>query len=445
MDTASKPEDGTTLAERTRRHITRRLAPFLFVLYVLNYIDRVNISFAALQMTGDLGFSNAVFGFGAGIFFIGYFLLQIPSTLLIEVWSARNFIGSSLIVWGALATCTGLIHNATQFYWVRFFLGIAEAGFFPGVIVYLTHWYRYQDRGKAVAIFMTAIPVSNMVGAAVSASLMRINWLGFRGWRWLLILEGFPAVIAGIFTFFYLTDWPKDAFWLRQDERTWITTELERERDNKKNQGKLSAWKALLDPQVVILASVYFCYITNSVGLGAWLPKIVQRISGLSTTQVILISGIPWLAAIPAMIFSASHSDETGERRWHAAIPLFVVGIALALSIAAGNHLVLAIAAFSISTMALYSFPSPFWTLPTILLSGSAAAASIALINSTGNLGGFVGPYLIGYLADRTGGYTAGILYLIACGLLGSALVLSLRTTRLEPTMPSEVPRRRIA
>jgi ACS family tartrate transporter-like MFS transporter len=445
MDIPPEPEDAKTLAERTRRHITRRLAPFLFVLYVLNYIDRVNISFAALQMTGDLGFSNAVFGFGAGIFFIGYFLLQIPSTLLIEVWSARNFIGSSLIVWGALATCTGLIHNATQFYWVRFFLGIAEAGFFPGVIVYLTHWYRYQDRGKAVAIFMTAIPVSNMVGAAISASLMRISWLGFRGWRWLLILEGFPAVIAGIFTFFYLTDWPEDAFWLRQDERTWITTELERERDNKKNQGKLSAWKALLDPQVVILASVYFCYITNSVGLGAWLPKIVQRISGLSTTQVILISGIPWLAAIPAMIFSASHSDETGERRWHAAIPLFVVGIALALSIAAGNHLVLAIAAFSISTMALYSFPSPFWTLPTILLSGSAAAASIALINSTGNLGGFVGPYLIGYLADRTGGYTAGILYLIACGLLGSALVLSLRTTRLEPTMPSEVPRRRIA
>ena len=445
MDTAPEPEDAKALAERTRRHITRRLAPFLFVLYVLNYIDRVNISFAALQMTGDLGFSNAVFGFGAGIFFIGYFLLQIPSTLLIEVWSARNFIGSSLIVWGALATCTGLIHNATQFYWVRFFLGIAEAGFFPGVIVYLTHWYRYQDRGKAVAIFMTAIPVSNMVGAAVSASLMRISWLGFRGWRWLLILEGFPAVIAGIFTFFYLTDWPKDAFWLRQDERTWITTELERERDNKKNQGKLSAWKALLDPQVVILASVYFCYITNSVGLGAWLPKIVQRISGLSTTQVILISGIPWLAAIPAMIFSASHSDETGERRWHAAIPLFVVGIALALSIAAGNHLVFAIAAFSISTMALYSFPSPFWTLPTILLSGPAAAASIALINSTGNLGGFVGPYLIGYLADKTGGYTAGILYLIACGLLGSVLVLSLRTTRLEPTMPSEVPRRRIA
>ena len=445
MTTATQPEEVKSLEVRTRRHITRRLVPFLFVLYVLSYVDRVNVSFAALQMTSDLGFSNAVFGFGAGIFFIGYFLLQIPSTLLTEVWSARNFIGLSLIVWGVLATTTGFVHTATQFYWIRFFLGIAEAGFFPGVIVYLTHWYRYQDRGKAVAMFMTAIPASNMLSAGIAASLMRIHWFGYPGWRWLLVLEGLPAVIAGMVTFFYLTDWPKDATWLPQDEREWITAELERERDNKKNKGRLSPWKALRDPQVVILATVYFCYITNSVGLGAWLPKIVQRISGLSQTQVILISGIPWLAAIPVMLVAAAHSDKTGERRWHSAIPLFIVGLALGMSIAAGNHLVMAIAAFSIATMALYSFPSPFWTLPTILLSGPAAAASIALINATGNLGGFVGPFLIGYLADKTGGYTAGILYLVASGLVGSALVLSLRTTRLEPTMPSEVQQRRIA
>ena len=205
------------VATRTRRRITRRLIPFLFVLYVFNYVDRVNISFAALQMTGDLGFSNAVFGLGAGIFFIGYFLFQIPLTLLTEVWSARNFIGLSLILWGAIAVLGGLVHNATEFYWVRFFLGIAEAGFFPGVIVYLTHWYRQQDRGKAVAMFMTAIPASNMLGAAVAAALMRLTWLGMPGWRWLLILEGFPAVLAGIFTFFYLTDRPRDAGVLNLD------------------------------------------------------------------------------------------------------------------------------------------------------------------------------------------------------------------------------------
>jgi ACS family tartrate transporter-like MFS transporter len=418
------------VADRTRRRITRRLIPFLFVLYVFNYVDRVNISFAALQMTGDLGFSNAVFGLGAGIFFIGYFLFQIPMTLLTEVWSARNFIGLSLILWGAIAMFGGLVHTAGEFYWVRFLLGIAEAGFFPGVIVYLTHWYRQQDRGKAVAMFMTAIPASNMLGAAVSAALMRIDWFGLAGWRWLLMLEALPAVLAGIFTFFYLTDRPRDARWLREDEREWITRELELDQERKKGQRKLSPWQAMGNPYVIVLALIYFCYITNSVGLGSWLPKIVQRISGLSQTQVILISGIPWLCAIPAMLLAASHSDRTGERRWHAAIPLFIVGIALLASIAAGNHLVLAIAAFSVATMALYSFPSPFWVLPTIFLSGPSAAASIALINSAGNLGGFAGPYVIGYLSTKTGSYTGGLLYLVASGLVGSALVLSLRPHR---------------
>lgn len=415
------------IAERTRRRITRRLMPFLFVLYVFNYMNRVNVGYAALQMRADLGFSNTVFGFGAGIFFIGYFLLQIPSTLLTELWSARNFITLSLILWGALAALTGLIDTAEQFYWVRFLLGIAQAGFFPGIIVYLTHWFRYQDRAKAVAMFMMAIPTSNMVGAAVAAALMQIDWLGWNGWRWLLILEGVPTLALGVVAFFYLTDRPEDARWLADDERRWIADELERERENKKHVKKLSTLEALRNPQVIILALACFCYITNSVGLSSWLPTIVRRISGLSTTQVILISGIPWLAAIPMMFITAWHSDKTRERRWHAAIPLFVVGLALSLSIAAGNHLVLAIVAFSAATMALYSFPSPFWALPTIFLSGPAAAASIALINATGNLGGFAGPYLIGYLADRTGGYTAGILYLVACGLIGSILVLSLR------------------
>ena len=432
----------TDVADRTRRHITRRLMPFLFVLYIFNYLNRVNVGYAALQMRADLGFSNTVFGTGAGIFFIGYFLLQIPSTLLTEMWSARNFITLSLIVWGALAALCGLIDTAGEFYWVRFFLGIAQAGFFPGVIVYLTHWFRYQDRAKAVAMFMMAIPTSNMIGAALGAVLMRIDWLGWNGWRWLLILEGLPTIILGAVAFFYLTDRPKDARWLADDEREWITAELDREREKKKHAKKLGTLEALRHPQVIILALACFCYITNSVGLSSWLPTIVRRISGLSTTQVILISGIPWLVAIPGMFVTAWHSDKTGERRWHAAIPLLLVGVALSLSIAAGNHLALAIAAFSAATLALYSFPSPFWALPTIFLSGPTAAASIALINATGNLGGFAGPYLIGYLADLTGGYTAGILYLVACGLIGSALVLSLRvfSTEAAPAPLAPVP-----
>ncbi|MCM3881164.1 MAG: MFS transporter [Vicinamibacterales bacterium] len=418
------------VAERARRHITRRLMPFLFVLYIFNYINRVNVGYASLQMTGDLGFSNTVFGFGAGIFFIGYFLLQIPSTLLTELWSARNFITLSLVVWGSLAALCGLINTAQQFYWVRFFLGAAQAGFFPGIIVYLTHWFRYQDRAKAVAMFMMAIPTSNMIGAAASAVLLQIHWFGWSGWRWLLILEGIPTVLLGIWAFFYLTDRPEDARWLAQDERTWIASELQRERELKKGSAKLGMLEALRHPQVMLLALACFCYITNSVGLASWLPKIVQRISGLSTTQVALVSGIPWLAAIPMMYVTAAHSDKTAERRWHAATGLFVVGVALSLSIAAGTHLALAVAAFSIATMALYSFPSPFWALPTIFLSGPAAAASIALINATGNLGGFAGPYMVGYLADVTGGYTAGIVYLGASGVAGSLLVLSLRERR---------------
>jgi ACS family tartrate transporter-like MFS transporter len=425
---ANWPQHG--VGERARRRIIWRLMPFLFMLYVFNYMNRINVGFAALQMTGDLGFSNTVFGLGSGIFFIGYFLLQIPSTLLTELWSARNFITLSLIAWGTLAALCGLINTAEQFYWVRFFLGIAQAGFFPGVLVYLTHWFRYEDRAKAVAMLMMAIPTSNMVGAAIAAALIRIEWLGWNGWRWLLILEGVPAVLLGVVAFFYLTDRPSDARWLPADERQWLSAELERERDRKKHAKKLTTLQALRHPQVILLALACFCYITNSVGLGSWLPKIVQRISGLSTTQVILISGIPWLCAVPMMLITAWHSDKTRERRWHAAIPLFLVGLALSLSIAAGNNIVLAIAAFSMATMALYSFPSPFWALPTIFLTGPAAAASIALINATGNLGGFAGPYLIGYLADLTGGYTAGLLYLVACGLAGSALVLSLRVAR---------------
>ncbi len=424
--------DQESIDLRARRRIARRLAPFLFILYVLNYIDRVNVSYAALQMTGELHFSNAVFGFGAGVFFIGYFLLQIPQTMLVELWSARKYIGVTLIGWGGLATLTGLISSAHEFYWIRFLLGVAEAGFFPGVIVYLTHWYTYKDRAKAVAMFMLAIPISNIIGAAFASFLMKIHWLGYGGWRWLLILEGGPAVIAGMVTFFYMTDQPKDAKWLAEDERNWIVGELEREKAAKANQKKLSIWKAMRHPQVLLLSGAYFCYITNSIGLGIWLPKIVQRISGRSTREVILISGIPWLVAVPAMLISSSHSDKTGERQWHAAVPILMVGVALALSQWAGNHLVLAVAMFSVATMALYAFPSPFWTLPTLFLSGPAAAASIAFINSVGNLGGFVGPYAIGFLSDKTGTYVAGIFYLVGSGLLGGLLVLSLRSSSLN-------------
>ena len=418
------------IAERTRRRITRRLMPFLFLLYIIAYLDRVNVGFAGLEMTRELGFSNEVFGFGAGIFFVGYFLLEIPGTMIVELWSARKWIARIMISWGLLASLTGLIHTAHQFYWIRFALGAAEAGFFPGVIVYLTHWYRYEDRGKAVAMFMAAIPIANIVGAPVSGLLLNINWLGYAGWRWLLILEGIPAVICGVITLFYLTDWPKDAHWLPQDEKNWITSQLEREKRTKKAVKPLSVWQAVRHRDVVLLTLVYFFIVTGNYGFGIWLPKIVQRLSGLSSFWVTMVTAIPFLAALPAMLVVGWHSDRTGERRWHTAIPIFAVAFGLAASQAVGGDVPLSMALFSIAAMGLYSYLPSFWALPTTFLDSAAAAACIGLINSFGNLGGFVGPYAVGFLSNKTRTYTAGLFYLVGSALLSGLLVLLLRGTR---------------
>jgi len=270
----------TLLAKQTRRRVTRRLIPFLFLLYIVAFLDRINVSFAGLEMTRELGFSNQVFGFGAGIFFVGYVLLEIPGTLLVELWSARKWIARIMISWGLVAGLTGLIHTATQFYWARFVLGVAEAGFFPGVIVYLTHWYRREDRAKAIGMFMSAIPLSQIVGAPLSGLLMQIHWLGLPGWRWLLILEGVPAVVLGVVTFFYLTDRPQQAKWLTDEQRAWLVSELERERmETASTQG---AWKAFFQLDVAILTVAYLLGAFTQYGFGLWLPKMIQKLSGYS-------------------------------------------------------------------------------------------------------------------------------------------------------------------
>src|SRR5437773_3054784 len=248
-----------TTPARAQRKITRRLIPFLFLLYITAYLDRVNVSFAGLEMTRELKFSNEVFGFGAGIFFFGYCLLEIPGAMLAESWSARKWIASIMIAWGLLAGLTGLIRTATEFNIIRFLLGLAEGGFFPAVVVYLTHWFRYEDRAKAIAMFMAAIPVSNMIGAPISGLLLRLDWLGVSGWRWLLILEGIPAFVCGIATLFYLTDWPKNAHWLAPEEREWITGELIKEASDKKtSRGHMGILETFRQPMVLVLALSYF-------------------------------------------------------------------------------------------------------------------------------------------------------------------------------------------
>ena len=411
-----------------RRKISRRLIPFLFLLYVTAFIDRVNVSFAGLDMTRELHFSNEVFGFGAGIFFFGYCLLEIPGAMLAQTWSARKWIATIMIGWGMLAAFTGLIHSAAEFNAIRFLLGLAEGGFFPAVVVYLTHWFRQEDRAKAIAMFMAAIPVSNSIGAPIAGMLLGIHWLGLSGWRWLLILEGIPAIIGGIATLFYLTDWPKDARWLSPEEREWITGELDQEAADKKTaRGHMRIFETLRQPLVLALALSYFLLNTSGYGLNIWLPKMVQKFPGLSTFQVSLVSSIPYLCAIPAMLLVGWHSDRTRERKWHAALSAITAGVGLGLSQWFAGNPALVVASFALAGMGVMSYYPPYWALPTRLLSDRSAAASFGFVNLIANLGGFAGPYMVGFLTDRTGTYVAGVLLLVSTAVLSGLVLMPLR------------------
>ena len=320
-----------SVAERTLARVNRRLMPFLVLLYIVAYLDRVNVGYAGLQMTRELGFSNSVFGLGGGIFFLGYFLLEIPGAVLAEVWSARKWISRILLTWGFLASATGLIHSVQQFYWIRFSLGLAEAGFLPGLFVYVSHWYRPADRGKAMAMLMAGAPASLVVGGPLSAIFLKIHWLGLGGWRWLMLLEGVPALILGFVTLFYLTDRPQQAKWLREDERDRLVGELKREQDARRSH--LPAWKALGDPRVLLLGTTLFLGLTATYGIGLWMPKIVEKLSAFGVSSVSLVAAIPYLLALPVMLLIGWHSDRRGERRWHAAIPRIVGGAALAVCV----------------------------------------------------------------------------------------------------------------
>jgi MFS transporter, ACS family, tartrate transporter len=421
------------LAERTRRRINRRLLPFLFLLYIIAFLDRINISFAGLDMTRELGFSDRVFGLGAGIFFAGYMLLEIPGTLLVELWSARKWIARIMISWGLVAALTGLVHTAGQFYSARFILGVAEAGFFPGVIVYLTHWYRDQDRARALAVFASAIPVAQVIGAPLSGALLEIHWLGYSGWRWLLILEGVPAVIAGIAALYYLTDRPSDAGWLTPDERSWITGELAREAQAKSGS-QPGIWKILRDRNVLLLTAVYFLGACSQYGFSFFLPKMIQKVSGFSSFQVAMIAAVPFLASWPAMLALGWSSDRTGERRWHTAAAYVVLAAGLVGGVWAGENVALGLVMFSLAGIGISARLPAFWALPAALLGGAPAAASIGAINCIGNLGGLVGPYVLGALSDASGGsYTAGMWVLAGTALLAAVLMILVRTAPRAP------------
>ena len=430
------------VADRTKRRVMVRIMPYLFALYIIAYLDRVNVGYAALTMKDDLGFTDEIMGLGAGIFFIGYVLLEIPGTILVEKWSARAWIARIMISWGIVAILMGFVHTKTQFYSLRFILGAAEAGFFPGVIVYLSHWFRYKDRAKAVALFMAAISISNIIGSPMSGFLLGINWLGLAGWRWLFIIEGAPAIILGIVTIFYLTDRPHQATWLADDEREWLSSELKRENQAKQGAHAVgllqTVSQAFRHREVILLTLAYFFMVTAVYGLNFWLPTMVKKLSGSSNMIVSLISALPYCVGLISILLVGWSSDRTQERRWHTALAMMATSAGLLLSVVAGNWTVLAIMMFCLAAAGTSGYLPGFWALPTSFLTGTAAAASIGLINSIGNLGGFTGPFVVGYLSRSTGSFYIGMLYLSLSALTAAGIILSLRATKQRGTLSTE-------
>jgi ACS family tartrate transporter-like MFS transporter len=414
------------------RKITWKIIPFVFILYIISYLDRANIGYAALQMNKELALSAEAFGFISGIFFIGYFLFEVPSNVMLNKFGARRWIARILLSWGVVSVACGFVQSANQLYVLRFLLGVSEAGFFPGIIVYLTYWFRQKELATTVALFTSAIPVSYIIGAPLSTWIMdHVHWFGWSGWRWMLLLEGVPAIVGGLFCYFYLIDRPQDARWLTQAEKDWIAGELERDRQAKPEARHLSTMKTLSNPRVLYLSFIYFVYQCGSLGIGYWMPQIIKSFSDqLSHTQIGLIAMIPYLFATIVMVLWSRSSDQRVERRLHSAIPLAVGSIAHV-----GNPY-LATLLISVSLAGLYAFKSPFWALPTLFLSRETAAVSIAVINSVGNLGGFVGPSLIGYVKGQGHSASTGLMFL--AGLLVVAFLMTVFIRIRESTVRAD-------
>ena len=420
LRTTMEPDHGAS----ARSKIAWRLLPFLFLLYVANYLDRTNIAYATLGMKGDLGLSDSVFGTASGIFFIGYFALQIPGALLVERWSARWLLALTLITWGGLTTLTGFVHTPHQLYGARFLLGAAEAGFFPGVIVYLSHWFVYQDRGRAVARFMSAIPIGFVVGGPVAGVILGVHWLGVVGWRWLFLLEGIPAVVLGITTLFFLPDRPAETQWLRPEEREWIVGRLAEERAAKAHAEKMTIWQALRHPAVLILTAGLFFTYTGGYAFWLWEPTMLQRFTGWSVFRVSWFALLIFGSGLVGMLLLGWNSDRTRERRWHFAIPQLIAALALIAWFFLPHSNAVLVTIFTLLGFGTVAYLPSFWALPSAFLTSSAAAAAVGFINCTASIGGFFGPKIVGELSQRTGSFDTGFAVMIACWVIASVLVL---------------------
>jgi MFS transporter, ACS family, tartrate transporter len=406
----------------TIRTISWRLIPFLVLAYFFSYLDRVNLGFAALTMNAELKFTPLIFAWGAGIFFIGYFIFEVPSNLALERFGASRWIARIMVTWGIISAAMALVSGEMSFYVLRFLLGVAEAGFFPGIILYLTYWYPAEYRARFLAAFAVAVPISTVIGAPISGLLLGLDGvMGLKGWQWLFIIEGIPSILLGIVTWFYLTDRPEKADWLTAEQKAWLAAKLQAETATKQAERHLTLGEALTSPKVIMLSVIYFGFVGALYGMQFWLPQIVKAF-GLTNAQTGFVTAIPYLFGTIAMIFWARHSDATRERVAHVGGPLLLTALALAVSSYITDPTITMIV-LTVAAIGVFCTFAVFWTLPTAWLSGTAAAGGIALINSIGNLAGFGGPYLIGWVKDATGQTSTGLLVLSLLPLVAGLLV----------------------
>lgn len=423
-------ESNASLERVVLRKLTWRLVPFLFLLYVVAYLDRINVGFGALQMQRQLHINDAQYGLGSGIcFFVGYFLFQVPSNLVLQRVGAKRWISVLMMVWGVVSSSMIFVSSARSFYVVRFLLGAAEAGFYPGVILYLRNWFPLSARARTVARFMTAAPLSGVIGGPISGALLNLQGHGgMAGWQWLFLMEGLPAILLGGVVLMYLTNRAEDAHWLTGEERSWLLDKLLREQspaDSATGAGRFAAFGM---GAIWALAFVYFGLNTVSYGVSMWLPKLIQSLSGVGNVVIGVLSMIPYIAAVVVMTWVGLHSDRTGERRWHIALPAFAAAgglVVAAYSQAYVHSIVLSIAALSTALLGVFSMVAPVWALATSRLSGVAVAVGIALINSVGNLGGGFGPYIIGFIKNLTGTFQRGLLVVSVVIAAAGAVVLT--------------------
>lgn len=420
--------------EAVYRKVTWRLIPFLLVCYIVAYLDRVNVGFAKLQMLDELQLSEAVYGLGAGIFFLGYFIFEVPSNVILHRVGARRWIARIMISWGILSACMSLVETAQAFYVLRFLLGAAEAGFFPGIILYLTYWFPSNRLGRATSLFLVAVALSGVIGGPLSGWIMRdFDGLhGWSGWQWMFLVEGLASIPLGIMVLFYLDDRVSHAKWLTPEEKQIISTNIAREAAGKSDHASILS--TLLDKRVLHMGAIYFCLVIGLYGVSFWLPSLIKAMGVKDAFNVGLLSAIPWAFGALAMVLVSRSGDRHQERRWHIAIPAIVGAAGLVFSVVFHHDAVLSILGLTFATMGIMSTLPLFWCLPTAILGGAAAAAGIAFVNSLGNLSGFIGPYAVGFLKDTTHSTSAGMYMLAGFLLLGAVLTLMVPAKLLKKT-----------